>query len=96
MRLDRIAQRTGDDMPLGIARDSGDVRIEADRDARLATLDLGIDDLRALDPDQAVVERLARLAPLLAWKSGPFPLRATKPARMTNSPNRSPGWRSAA
>src|SRR5689334_275978 len=37
-----------------------------------------------------------RLAPVLAWKSRPLPVLATKPARITNSPKRSFASRSFA
>ncbi len=38
-RLDRVAQRAGDDLPFGIAGDGGDVRLEADGDDRDAALE---------------------------------------------------------
>jgi Domain of Unknown Function (DUF1259) len=38
----------------------------------------------------------ARRAAVFSWKSRPFEVRATKPARMTKSPKRSPLWRSLA
>jgi hypothetical protein len=39
---------------------------------------------------------VVRCAPQLAWKSAPFVVCATKPARITKSPNRSPASRAAA
>src|SRR3954469_22410757 len=41
-------------------------------------------------------DHAALIAPTLAWKSAPLPVLATKPARMTNSPKRSPSCRSFA
>ncbi|PAV92857.1 hypothetical protein WR25_04117 [Diploscapter pachys] len=63
MRLDRIGQRPGDHLSLGIARHRGDIRIEAHRDAAFTAIERRIGDDRPFDRDQAIFQRLARLAP---------------------------------
>src|SRR6266581_6406476 len=64
-RLDRVAQRTGDDLSFGVARDRGDVRLETDGEYRGAALGRSFGDHRLLDRDQPVVEREPILLVLL-------------------------------
>src|SRR5436305_14460078 len=50
-RLHRIAERAGNDLPIRIARDRGDVRLEAHGDDRDRMLDRGFGDNCLLDGD---------------------------------------------
>ena len=75
--LNGIAQRTGDHLTLRVARDGGDVRLEANGQQSDRSLERGLGDHHLVDADQAIVE----LQPFLRSAARPTGRRSRRHAR---------------